>query len=191
MVPKQHITNILQEFWTTGGINTIRKITKACKTCIRFSKQSAMPIMGNLLREGVTTTGTFSQVGLDFGGAIYSKVSKTKLDKSYIALFVCMATKAIRIELVSSLTTMACFAALRRFTSRRGLPAAIFSDKGRNFVGARNELSALQDILDRESSSSLASFSGSKGVTWLMILSKSKDFTWLMISPRVKVSRGS
>ncbi len=135
-----------------------------------------MPIMGDLPAEQLSATRSFSHVGLDFGGRIYTKVSNTNLDKSYIALFVCMATKANHIELVSYLTTMACIAALKRFTSRRGLPAPTFSDNGTNFVGARIELSALQDILEKESSNSLASYSSSKGVTWLMIPPRAPNF---------------
>lgn len=67
--------------------------------------------------------------------------------KTYIAIFVCLATKAIHLEIVSELTTKAFIAALDRFTSRRGLTAHIHSDHGTNFVGARNELKDLQDFL--------------------------------------------
>ena len=59
--------------------------------------------------------------------------------KIYAAIFVCFATKAVHIELVSDLTTEAFLAALRRFFSRRGFSSDIYSDKGINFMGARNE----------------------------------------------------
>jgi len=51
-----------------------------------------------------------------------------------------MASRAIHIEIVSNLTTAAFLDALKRFAARRGLPKTIWSDNGRNFVGASNYL---------------------------------------------------
>lgn len=58
----------------------------------------------------------------------------------YIALFVCMGTKAVHLELVSDQTTKAFLAAFERFTARRGLASERFSDNGTNFEGANNQL---------------------------------------------------
>lgn len=51
-----------------------------------------------------------------------------------------MVTKAIHLEIVSNMTTEAFLAVLRRFISRRGLCSEIYSDRGTNFIGARNDL---------------------------------------------------
>lgn len=64
-----------------------------------------------------------------------------KLQKCYICLFVCFATRALHLELVTDLTSAAYLLALKRFISRRGKPAEIFSDNGKTFVGAANEFS--------------------------------------------------
>ena len=50
--------------------------------------------------------------------------------KTYLAVFVCFSTKAAHLEVVSDATTEAFLACLRRFVSRRGLPAHIHSDNG-------------------------------------------------------------
>jgi len=55
-------------------------------------------------------------------------------------VFVCLAVKAVYIEVVTDLSTEAFLAALKRFSGRRGLPTDIFCDKATNFVGASNQL---------------------------------------------------
>jgi transposase InsO family protein len=65
--------------------------------------------------------------------------SKT-ITKGYIAIFVCFVTKAVHIEVVTSLTTEAFLAALRPFIARRGKPKTIYSDNGSNFQGASKQL---------------------------------------------------
>jgi hypothetical protein len=67
--------------------------------------------------------------------------SKT-ITKCYITLFICMATKAIHLELVSDLTSEAFSTALKCFIARRGLIDHLYSDSGSNFVGANRELKA-------------------------------------------------
>jgi len=69
-------------------------------------------------------------------------------------LFFCFATRAIHIEVVTSLTTEAFLAALRRFKVRRGKPRTIYSDNGTTFQGAANQLHAIYDML--RSSSEMA-----------------------------------
>jgi hypothetical protein len=60
--------------------------------------------------------------------------------KSYLCIFVCLAVKAVHIELAADLTKEGYLAALNRFVARRGKPQSILSDNGTNFIGANNEL---------------------------------------------------
>ena len=55
----------------------------------------------------------------------------------------CVAVKALHLELVTDLTKEAFIAALHRFMSRRGKPQTISSDNATTFVGASNELYSL------------------------------------------------
>nr|XP_026486537.1 uncharacterized protein LOC113393726 [Vanessa tameamea] len=51
-----------------------------------------------------------------------------------------MSTKAIHIELVGDLTSQAFIGAFRRFVARRGRCSHLWSDQGKNFVGANKQL---------------------------------------------------
>jgi hypothetical protein len=72
--------------------------------------------------------------------------SKTVI-KGYITVFVFLAVKAVHLEVVSSLTSDAFVATLRRFIGRRDAPSAIYSDKGTNFKGAANYFQELHKLL--------------------------------------------
>lgn len=67
--------------------------------------------------------------------------------KAYIALFVCMTTKALHLELVTSLSTESFLAALHRFVGRRGNVSEMRSDQGTNFVGEDHQLKEFYDML--------------------------------------------
>lgn len=54
-------------------------------------------------------------------------------------MFICLFFNKVHLELVTSLSSEGFILALKRFISRRGKPLQIFSDNGRNFVGAAKE----------------------------------------------------
>ncbi|GFT33539.1 integrase catalytic domain-containing protein [Trichonephila clavipes] len=90
--------------------------------------------MGNLPAIRLSAGRAFLNVGIDFGGPFITKpnVSRSKVKlKSYLALFICMATKAVHLEVVSDLSADAFLAAFRRFISRRGKPTNMFSDNAK------------------------------------------------------------
>ncbi|XP_072939173.1 uncharacterized protein [Epargyreus clarus] len=96
---------------------------------------------------GLVKRNTSSTVsGLDYAGPVLIADRGgrgCKLIKSYICVFVCLAVRAVHLELVSDLTKEAFLAAFNRFISRRGKPQRVYSDNGTTFVGAFNELSRL------------------------------------------------
>ena len=63
--------------------------------------------------------------------------------KSNVAFFVCLATKAVHLEVVGDLTTASFIAALRRFAGRRGVPAELWSDKATTFYGTNAALRSM------------------------------------------------
>ena len=54
-----------------------------------------------------------------------------------------MVTKAVHLEVVSGLDTRSFLHAFKRFISRRGLCSHVYSDCGKNFVGADAEIREL------------------------------------------------
>lgn len=96
--------------------------------------------------------------------------------KAYVALFICLATKAIHLELVSDLTTAAFLAAFRQFIARRGLCRNVYSDNATNIIGAKNQLSDLYQLfVSAEHQKSLSSLT-QEGVTWHTIPPNSPHF---------------
>ncbi|XP_071578599.1 uncharacterized protein [Temnothorax nylanderi] len=87
----------------------------------------------------------FEHTGVDYAGPILVRSAKGrghKAHKAYIALFICMTTKAIHLELISDYSSAAFLAAFTRFTARRGRPHSMYSDNGTTFQGAERELVA-------------------------------------------------
>ena len=78
-----------------------------------------------------------------------------------------MATTAVHIEIVTSLSTKAFLDALLRFTSRRGLPSIIHSDNATNFQGAQRELAQLNALVsDQTFQHQVQDATSSVGITW-------------------------
>jgi len=111
--------------------------------CFKLKAAASQQLMGQLPLARVTVSCPFENAGIDYVGPFEIKSGSTTsktTTKCYVALFICMATKAIHLELVSNLTSEAFIAAMKRFIARRGLIDHLYSDNGSNFVGANREL---------------------------------------------------
>ncbi|XP_037930101.1 uncharacterized protein LOC119664746 [Teleopsis dalmanni] len=108
--------------------------------------------MGNLSKERVTECLPFNVTGVDFAGPIptYLKIRGKRPYKSYIAVFVCFASKAVHLEAVTELSADAFISALKRFVGRRGVPMKIFCDNATNFVGADNKLREFRNFFNKQ-----------------------------------------
>ncbi|XP_066585463.1 uncharacterized protein [Prorops nasuta] len=137
------LTVLRQKYWVINARNAAKSIIHRCVTCVRQRAKLGTQFMGSLPTARVNRSHPFEHTGIDYAGPFLVKLHQgrnSKTVKCYIAVFVCMATRAIHLELVSKYDTDAFLAALARFTSRRGKPAVIYSDNGLNFQGANKEL---------------------------------------------------
>ncbi|XP_011497230.1 PREDICTED: uncharacterized protein LOC105361677 [Ceratosolen solmsi marchali] len=95
--------------------------------------------MGQLPVTRVTPSPPFYHTGVDYVGPLTIKTWKgrgAKTHKAWICVFVCFATSAVHLEVVSDYTTDGFIAAYRRFFARRGIPHTLHSDCGTTFLGA-------------------------------------------------------
>ncbi|XP_065095410.1 uncharacterized protein LOC135717333 [Ochlerotatus camptorhynchus] len=124
-----------QRYWLLNARSTIRFITHRCVRCFRTNRTTPNQLIGNLPVSRVVPSPPFAVTGVDYAGPFWTKqgTRRPTLVKSYVAVYVCMATKAVHLEGVSDLSTDAFMASLRRFIARRGMVQEIHSDNATNF----------------------------------------------------------
>jgi hypothetical protein len=98
-----------------NGKNVIKRIIHHCLICHKLNIQQ---LMGQLPNYRVELVKPFVNCGTDYVGPFYirsgSRRTKTRI-KCYVAVFICLATQAIHVEVISDMTSQAFLAALRRF----------------------------------------------------------------------------
>ncbi|CAK9799871.1 hypothetical protein ANTQUA_LOCUS2267 [Anthophora quadrimaculata] len=144
---------VRQTYWPINGKTLVKTIIRKCIKCYRARPTIPEYPMGNLPKNRVTLKRPFLTTGIDYCGPFHIKEKRlrnTKSIKCYVAIFICLATKAVHIELVSDLSTDTFLAALRRFFARRGKATDLYSDNATNFVGANRNLQDLHELLQSE-----------------------------------------
>ncbi|XP_022180294.1 uncharacterized protein LOC111040631 [Myzus persicae] len=142
--PQGLLSHISNSYWIIRGRIISRKTVNDCHQCFRAAPKFMSPYMAHLPKERVTIARPFARSGLDFCGPIMIRSGRRKVSptKSYVCVFVCMVTRAVHLELVSSLSSEDFLATLSRFMARRGQCSSLYSDNGTNFVGANRILQA-------------------------------------------------
>ncbi|XP_061717622.1 uncharacterized protein LOC133525354 [Cydia pomonella] len=136
-------SKLREEYWVMGGNNRVKQQVRKCVKCQKIDGKKQYQLMGDLPAARVNEAKPFFHTGVDYTGFVDIKTSKARGSrtlKGYVAVFICMVTKAVHLELVTELTSSAFLAALRRMAARKGAPKHLYSDQGTNFVGANNIL---------------------------------------------------
>lgn len=138
------LATIRREFWILRARNLVKSVIHKCVTCVREKAQTSRQLMGQLPTSRISVScRAFLNCGVDYAGPFATRASAGRgiaSRKSYIAVFICLATRAIHLELVTDYSTSAFLNAYLRFCARRGLPKSMHSDNGTTFVGADKEL---------------------------------------------------
>ena len=143
------INEMRQKFWVVGLRQALRGLVNRCVICKLQRSKPCNPKMAALPESRLAIRlQPFSHCGLDYFGPLQIKIGRRR-EKRYGALFTCMTTRAIHIELANSLNTDSAIMALKRFIARRGKPINIYCDNGTNFKGMDRELKQAQKEIDK------------------------------------------
>ena len=166
-----------------GARRLARAVCRNCVVCRKVAAKTEHQMMGQLPSQRVLPAHPFQITGVDYAGPLTLKKGHTRkpvLIKAYLAIFICLATKAVHLEVIEDLSTEDFLAGLRRFISRRGLPTEIHSDNGSNFVGAKNDLQQLYQFLQSsKTNESIASYLLSQQLTG-SVFQKGPPLWWIV-----------
>ncbi|XP_043471849.1 uncharacterized protein LOC122504708 [Leptopilina heterotoma] len=164
--PNLAINEMRQRYWIVNLRNALRSVTVKYQVCKIKKGKPTFPIMADLptARLGYRQR-PFTHCGLDYFGPLIVKIGRRR-EKRWVARFTCLTTRAIHLEIVHSASTDSAIMAIRRMIARRGQPAVLYSDNGRNFVGANNKLRTIQKDLNFDKQSE---FVTGLGIKWHFI----------------------
>lgn len=134
---------IRQNLWIPRLRNELRLYVHKCVICKRFNATFENQLMADLPADRVNPNRAFLITGVDYAGPIEiveRYKSRSNKRKAWIAIFVCMVTRAVHIDAVTDLSSAAFIACYERFILRRGHCNTLYSDNGTTFVGADKEL---------------------------------------------------
>lgn len=171
------LNSIREEFWPIFAKSRVKKILRNCVRCRKAHPRPSWQLMGELPAVRVNAARPFENSGVDYCGPFYvrDRVRRnSKSYKAYVAIFICMVTKAMHIELVEDLTTESFLAALKRFIARRGKVKNMYSDNGKSFVGADRVLQGI--FYNEEFKGSIQEFSTNERINWHFIPARSPHY---------------
>jgi len=128
---------------TVHGRSIIKNVLHNCVKCYRFRQVKTHKLMADLPAFRVNYASEFSHCGVDFAEPFNTKSSVGRsriVYKTYLALFICLTTKTIHLEIVSELSADTLIATLGRFFARWGYPTKMYSDNGTNFTSTHHKL---------------------------------------------------
>lgn len=175
----QTLRHLRSQFWIINGSKAVTHYIQHCVICFKSNAKESHQLMGNLPAPRVNVANVFQHAGVDFSGPFSLRISRGRAKntfKGYIAVFVCLSTKAVHLEIVSDLTAVAFLAAFKRFISRRGQVTDMYSDNGTNFVLANKILQQDMKEFTRDYSDVIVENLANLGTKWHFIPARSPHF---------------
>ncbi|XP_055633065.1 uncharacterized protein LOC129773480 [Toxorhynchites rutilus septentrionalis] len=177
--PQLLLATLRHRFWPIRGRDLATKIVRECMVCFRCKPKSICQIMGPLPAVRLTPSRPFVSSGVDYCGPFSVRPPNRRGSsmKIFVAIFICMWSKAVYIDMVYSLTTTAFVNVLIRFLSRHGSVAHIYCDNARTFVGANRVLQEYRrEFNAMHCSEKLASHCADNGITFHFNPARSPHF---------------
>ncbi|XP_067233763.1 uncharacterized protein [Chanodichthys erythropterus] len=155
--PERVFSELRRKYWVLKGRAAVRHHQRQCTECQKWRAKPNPPRMADLPQARLRIhQPVFYSTGIDCFGPYLIKVGRRN-EKRWGILFKCMTTRAVHIDLLTSLDSDSFLMALRRFIARRGKPFEILSDQGTNFKGGERELRDAFVALQPEIQAQLAS----------------------------------
>ena len=132
-----------------NGNSAVRSKLFKCIQCRRLRGKLGIQKMANLPSSRLVEVPPFTYCGVEMFCPFIIKKRRNEV-KQYGAMFTCMNSRAVHIEVAHSLDTDSFIQALRRIIARRGNIRTIYSDNGSNFIRADNELKRAFEEMDNE-----------------------------------------
>lgn len=181
------MAKVREKFWEPR-LRRLTKFRRSCNGCKKFeAKAYQVPPSGTLPMTRTQGSIAFQVVGVNFPGPIRFQQSPKKEGKAYLVLYACSLTRAVHLDLLSSLQTSDFLASLRRFIAPRGRPENIYSDNKSTFELAAKWLQKVH--IDEKCHAFLAENS----IKWKFNLSRAPwwggQFDWLLQERILQINR--
>ena len=126
-------------YWILRGRSAVSKYVLNCVTCRRLRGTPQGQQMADLPPERMEDTEPFTHCGVDAFGPFYVRERRSEV-KRWGLIFTCLASRAVHLEVMNSMTADSFINAYRRFICRRGPIRRIYCDNGTNFIGGKRTL---------------------------------------------------
>lgn len=157
------LSKLFEKYWMIGASTAIKGVLSRCTICRRQNVSPVYQQMADLPKDRIQPDQPpFTCVGVDYFGPFEVK-SRRSIVKRYGVLFTCLASRAVHIEMASSLDTDSFIDSLRRFIARRGQVQELRSDNGTNFIGAERELKV---AIEKWNKTQINNLLLQKGIKW-------------------------
>ena len=159
-----HLMALLRaRYWILRGNAVVKSVIRDCVTCKRLSCRPVSQVMANLPESRLCPgEPPFTNTGTDCFGPFLVKQGRSKV-KRWSAIFTCLTTRAVHLEVLDSMDQDSFLNAVRRFVARRGPVTRIWSDNGSNLVATEREL---REALSRYNEDEVKRALSSRGIEW-------------------------
>ena len=157
-----------QRAWIVQGRRLAQKVVNRCILCKKARARVCQQVMGDLPVERSRPAAPFQFTSVDLFGPylVRDDVKRRVSMKVWGVIFCCMASRALYVDLASSMSTESFLMTYQRFTAIRGHPLKVWSDPGTNFIGARSPLEDLYAFLRSQDIASLEEYAVRNGTSW-------------------------
>ncbi|KAJ7999295.1 hypothetical protein DPEC_G00213940 [Dallia pectoralis] len=158
-----------KEAWVIQGRRLAQKVVNKCIHCRKARAQVCQQVMGDLPVERSRPAAPFQFTSVDLFGPYLVKddIKRRVSMKVWGVVFCCMASRALYLDLVSSMSTESFLMTYQRFVAIRGHPLKVWSDPGTTFIGARSFLEDLYAFLRSQDVASLEEYAAKNGTSWM------------------------